>query len=694
MSRSIRDPRDLPATGGQVPDYTALARATDRFVREYAAELARRHRQRRARLVEIARSPQAPRAFAAHAAGVRRALLGALGGFPPIPRRPRPLLARTSPVVGARPVPAIREGTMVVRRYEMPSAGRGGGDLGLLEIRVRGADPRPLLVLLGDAGRYLQGGDGPETVAGRWGYAFAAAGWIVAVPDLPSLRDLSGTRNKALLLGGTCCLGELVDDAERVLTAALHLTGVDTQRTWIGGSGLGGLVALMLAALDGRIRGCLSADAPRKGDLDSADALTVPRMHLLTDMAEVSAAIAPAPLALLVTGSSPWGDAGGSPGWVDGSVQAARRACRAPRGSYLRLEARGYSTRGVQRLIGWMARKALGRRSRRPGAAVRDHRPPCLPRRLRPPRPVRIAAIRSLAQWRRQRGALRRAFFRVLGQPARHKPHRVVPIAHDELDDCFREEIDVWSSPHTGAKVLFLRPKRPRAADGPNPTVLCLPGSSSHAGRVEAAYAHEVVARGWNAVVADCRARLYRHFPGIRAGRVLVGQSVYDQLCVVDYLLTRPDVHPRRIGAMGLSQGGIHAWMLAALDERIAAAAPVCGLASYRSIVEDVRDDRYDGAGLSFLDSHSYYYYLPGVLRLAEQADLMGLIAPRPLAVLGAKRDHCFPLRGIREVHRDLKHVYGLYGAADRLSIFLFDGRHSMPPLLRRKAYGFFEKHL
>ena len=145
---------------------------------------------------------------------------------------------------------------------------------------------------------------------------------------------------------------------------------------------------------------------------------------------------------------------------------------------------------------------------------------------------------------------------------------------------------------------------------------------------------------------------------------------------------------------MGVSQGGTHTWMLAALDERIAAAAPVCGVCTYRGLMEDFRDAAYDRADLSFLDSHSIYYYIPGVLRFAEQGDLLGLIAPRPLAILGATHDNCFPERGVRRVYRDLRHLYGLYGARRNLSMHLFDGPHSMPPMLREKAYRLFKKHL
>jgi dienelactone hydrolase len=675
MSKRQQNDRGLPVTPGEVPNYRAIVRATDAYCWEFRREVARRRRERERRLASIAAAPDAQDAFASFAAGVRRGLLKALGRFEPRAGRIPPVLRRTSPVTaGGR--------GLVVRRYGMPGAARRGGDLGLLEVRPRAGEPQPLLLLLGDVCAHVQGGESAETVASRWGYRFAEAGYAVVIPELLSLRDLSATRNKALLLEGTCTLGELVDDAERVLDAALRLPGLDGRRAWAGGSGLGGLTVLALAALDRRVCGVLSADAPRDGDLDSSEAFTIPNACRLVDMAQVVAATAPAPVALLEAGAAAWGNVPASLAWVDASAKGSRRACGAA-ASYLRLSARGYSGRALQKLIDWMDAQE------RPTAE--DHRPARLPRRRRGGKKLTIASSATLRAWQQTRRPLRRAFFRALGQPERHKPVNVCHIARDELEDCVREELDVWSSEHTAAKVVFLRP---REAEGPTPTVLCLPGSSSHAGRVEARYAHEVVARGWNAVVVDCRARIYRHYPGIREGRVLIGLSVYDQLCVVDYLVTRHDVDAKRIGVMGLSQGGIHSWMLAALDERIAAAAPVCGIASYRSLIEDVRDEGYDRSFLSFLDSHSYYYYLPGILRVAEQADLIGLLAPRPLTILGATHDHVFPERGIREVYDKLKRLYELYDARENLSIYLYNGPHSMPPRLRCKAYRFFEKHL
>lgn len=46
-------------------------------------------------------------------------------------------------------------------------------------------------------------------------------------------------------------------------------------------------------------------------------------------------------------------------------------------------------------------------------------------------------------------------------------------------------------------------------------------------------------------------------------------QSVLDNRQVLDYLVTRPDVDPNRLGCLGLSLGGIKASLVAAVDDRL-----------------------------------------------------------------------------------------------------------------------------
>ena len=57
--------------------------------------------------------------------------------------------------------------------------------------------------------------------------------------------------------------------------------------------------------------------------------------------------------------------------------------------------------------------------------------------------------------------------------------------------------------------------------------------------------------------------------------------TVLDVMRLVDYLETRPDVDPLRIGLGGFSKGGIETYLAAAIDPRIAAAVAGHGVQSF-----------------------------------------------------------------------------------------------------------------
>ncbi len=54
--------------------------------------------------------------------------------------------------------------------------------------------------------------------------------------------------------------------------------------------------------------------------------------------------------------------------------------------------------------------------------------------------------------------------------------------------------------------------------------------------------------------------------------------NLWDLRALVSYLSGRADVDAARLGATGVSLGGMHAWLLAALEPRIACAAPLIGV--------------------------------------------------------------------------------------------------------------------
>ena len=69
-------------------------------------------------------------------------------------------------------------------------------------------------------------------------------------------------------------------------------------------------------------------------------------------------------------------------------------------------------------------------------------------------------------------------------------------------------------------------------------------------------------------------------------GHPFLYDTAWDVMRLVDYLQTRHDVDPARIGLMGISKGGMETYLTAATDPRIRVAVPVIGVQSFRWALE------------------------------------------------------------------------------------------------------------
>ncbi len=68
-------------------------------------------------------------------------------------------------------------------------------------------------------------------------------------------------------------------------------------------------------------------------------------------------------------------------------------------------------------------------------------------------------------------------------------------------------------------------------------------------------------------------------------GQVLWGMMMFDEFRAFDYLASRPEVDPRRVGAMGMSMGSTKAWWLAALEPRVRLCVDICCLTDFDELI-------------------------------------------------------------------------------------------------------------
>jgi dienelactone hydrolase len=146
-------------------------------------------------------------------------------------------------------------------------------------------------------------------------------------------------------------------------------------------------------------------------------------------------------------------------------------------------------------------------------------------------------------------------------------------------------------------------------------------------------------------------------------GQTILGWRVYDVMRTIDYIATRPELDPSRVGCMGISGGGTVTVFATALEPRIRAALVSGYLNTFRDSVGSIE--------------HCIDNYVPGILNWAEMYDVAGLIAPRPLFIESGSKDNIFPVQASIDSFKKVSAIYEVFGAGDRAEQEVFDEAHS-----------------
>jgi len=160
-------------------------------------------------------------------------------------------------------------------------------------------------------------------------------------------------------------------------------------------------------------------------------------------------------------------------------------------------------------------------------------------------------------------------------------------------------------------------------------------------------------------------------------GGSMVGLRVFDGMRAVDYLATLGEADVTRLGAMGISGGGMHTFFSAALDTRIRA----CVISGYFC------DWRHSILAMH----HCTCNFVPGLLKLGELSDLAGLIAPRPCLIEAGTHDEIFPVGPVRKTVTRARRAWRAFNAPRNLATDIFPGRHQISGAA---AYDFLARHL
>ncbi|KAL2650409.1 hypothetical protein R1flu_018537 [Riccia fluitans] len=157
--------------------------------------------------------------------------------------------------------------------------------------------------------------------------------------------------------------------------------------------------------------------------------------------------------------------------------------------------------------------------------------------------------------------------------------------------------------------------------------------------------------------------------------------TVWDLIKLVDYLHTRQDVDPTRIGMLGISLGGMHAWYAAVADPRIYVVVPIIAVQCFSwavvnnkwharvqslpHVFEVARRDLGKCAVDSEVVARVWRRIAPGLVDRFDAEQTIPAVAPRPLLILNGMEDERCPVPGLEKPLQRAAEVYRSAGVAE-----------------------------
>ncbi|MFM8252540.1 MAG: alpha/beta hydrolase family protein [Planctomycetota bacterium] len=165
-------------------------------------------------------------------------------------------------------------------------------------------------------------------------------------------------------------------------------------------------------------------------------------------------------------------------------------------------------------------------------------------------------------------------------------------------------------------------------------------------------------------------------------GYTPAGVEAWNCIRALDYLQSREDVDPEKLGVTGRSGGGAYSWWIAALDERIRAAVPVAG-------ITDLEDHVVAGC----VAGHCDCMYQVNTYRW-DYPQVAALVSPRPLLISNTDRDPIFPLAGVMRTYVGARRMYELQKVPEKIALNITAGGHVDTQELQIHAMRWFDAQL
>jgi dienelactone hydrolase len=311
--------------------------------------------------------------------------------------------------------------------------------------------------------------------------------------------------------------------------------------------------------------------------------------------------------------------------------------------------------------------------------------------------------LKTLTDWEKRRAAIITGFEEAAGELPSRKDLPDLDVAVSETVETAtytRETITLASEAGDRTPAFLYLPKG-IAAGEKRPGILAL--HPTHAigkkivdgqgERPNRAYARELAERGYVVIAPD-----YLSF-GDYADYDFAGdryesgtmKGIWNHMRCVDLLVSRSEVDPEKIGAIGHSLGGHNANFVALFDRRIKVIVSSCGWTPlhdyYGGDLKGWTSDRYIPA------IRERYALDPDKVPF-DYYELIAALAPAAFFSNSPLRDSNFDWRGVEKVAPQARRIYELYGAPEKMRIAYPDDEHDFPTNEREESYRFLERWL
>jgi dienelactone hydrolase len=156
-------------------------------------------------------------------------------------------------------------------------------------------------------------------------------------------------------------------------------------------------------------------------------------------------------------------------------------------------------------------------------------------------------------------------------------------------------------------------------------------------------------------------------------GISLMGLQTWNNIRGIDFLLSIEGVDPERIGCTGASGGGTQTFILAAVDDRVKCAVPVCMVSDYFQ-----GGCECENAPLLRLDT--------------DNIEIAASAAPRPYMITGATGDWTKNIMNAQGPA--IRDIYKLFGAENAFNYVIVDAGHNYNKETREHVYRWMGKWL